>query len=210
MGISGIPGSGKSTLAQHVCDAVNAKLGNAAGQSSILVGMDGWHYPRSTLEKFKDPKHARDRRGAAFTFDAASFAEFVIRLKQYPQETVKAPSFSHAEKDPVPDDICLEPHHRIVFVEGLYCNCNDGDWAKGANVLDQRWVVEVSKQVARERLRVRHVLTGVAKDEEEALWRGRSPGRKPTLAMRCCLYSDRLSCRPAQPTTTTCQMATIS
>ncbi|CAO1615849.1 unnamed protein product [Sympodiomycopsis kandeliae] len=181
VGISGIPGSGKSTIAKHVCDAVNRKLrqrqegsgsvSDAWQNVALIVGMDGWHYPRSTLETFPDPKEARDRRGAAFTFDALSFADFVAQLKSNPFETVRAPSFSHSEKDPVADDIAVEPSHRIIFVEGLYCNCNDGHWAKGAQALDERWVVEVSKEIARERLRVRHVQTGVAKDEQEALWR---------------------------------------
>lgn len=138
--------------------------------------MDGWHYPRSTLDTFPDPQNARDRRGAAFTFDAASFADFVSRLKAHSRDTVRAPSFDHAKKDPIQDDIVVEPTHRVIFVEGLYCNCNDGEWAKGASALDERWLVEVSKEVARERLRVRHVETGVAKDESEALWRGERVG----------------------------------
>lgn len=134
--------------------------------------MDGWHYTRAHLATFPNPTEAKDRRGAAFTFDAASFSEFVSLLKTRPQEVVKAPSFDHALKDPVEEDVEVRPEHRIVIIEGLYCNCDDGEWAKGAQLLDERWVVEVERDVARQRLRVRHVETGVAKDEEEALWRG--------------------------------------
>jgi pantothenate kinase len=189
VGISGIPGSGKSTLATHVCQAVNAKLGGASNGGSTspiaaIVGMDGWHYTRARLATFPNPTEAKDRRGAAFTFDAASFSEFVSLLKTRPQEMVKAPSFDHALKDPVEEDVEVRPEHRIVIIEGLYCNCDDGEWAKGAQLLDERWVVEVERDVARQRLRVRHVETGVAKDEEEALWRGeyvreRSPTAVP-------------------------------
>ncbi|PWN22802.1 P-loop containing nucleoside triphosphate hydrolase protein [Microstroma glucosiphilum] len=176
VGISGIPGSGKSTLATHVCQTVNAKLdggGNGSSTSPIaaIVGMDGWHYTRARLATFPNPTEAKDRRGAAFTFDAASFSDFVTLLKTRPQEVVKAPSFDHSLKDPVEEDVEVRPAHRIVIIEGLYCNCDDGEWGRGAKLLDERWVVEVQREVARQRLRVRHVETGVAKDEEEALWR---------------------------------------
>ena len=186
IGIAGIPGSGKSTLARHVCSAVNEKCRtknvapsdhDGTASPAIIVGMDGWHYPRSTLATFDDPQLAADRRGAAFTFDSTAFADFVLRLQSSssddsPDRIVKAPSFDHAKKDPVADDICIEPRHRLIILEGLYCNCNDGEWARGAKALDERWLVEVDRDVARRRLQVRHVETGVAKDEEEALFRG--------------------------------------
>lgn len=184
VGIAGVPGSGKTTLAKHVCAIVNAELqklqaSSGAGPSSqcpeaVIVGMDGWHYSRAQLSQFPDPQEAKDRRGAAFTFDSAAFADFVEQLKAESagDEAVLAPSFDHALKDPVADDVRVESRHRVVIIEGLYCNCDDGEWARGARALNERWVVQVERQVARERLRVRHVLTGVAKDEEEALWRG--------------------------------------
>ncbi|CAO1620172.1 unnamed protein product [Parajaminaea phylloscopi] len=178
VGIAGIPGSGKSTLAELVCSAVNAKLREDQGHGrdlcevqAVVVGMDGWHFSRQTLEGFPDPQTAKDRRGAAFTFDARAFADFVVSLKSRPQQTVKAPSFSHSLKDPVAEDIPVEREHRLVIIEGLYCNCDEGDWGRGAAALDERWVLDVEKEIARERLRVRHVITGVAKDEAEALWR---------------------------------------
>lgn len=175
-----------------MCAIVNAELQKlyaseaaAAGSTepcpeAIVVGMDGWHYSRAQLAKFPDPQEAKDRRGAAFTFDARAFADFVEQLKAAEgasttapaDAAVLAPSFSHSLKDPVADDIRIEPRHRVVIFEGLYCNCDDGEWARGARALDERWVVDVDRSVARERLRVRHVATGVAKDEEEALWRG--------------------------------------
>ena len=38
-------------------------------------------------------------------------------------------------------------------------------------MMDERWWVEVDWEVAKARLIKRHVLTGVAKDMEEAIWR---------------------------------------
>ena len=40
-----------------------------------------------------------------------------------------------------------------------------------AEMMDERWWVEVDWEVAKARLIKRHVLTGVAKDMEEAIWR---------------------------------------
>lgn len=141
---------------------------------AMVVGMDGWHFSRAILQEFPDPQEARDRRGAAFTFDSRAFADFVKLLKSQPEKTVRAPSFSHSVKDPVAEDIPVSAQHRLVIIEGLYCNCNEGEWGRGASALDERWVLEVDKDVARERLKTRHVETGVAKDEAEALWRGES------------------------------------
>lgn len=38
----------------------------------IVVPLDGWHFTRSTLDSFPDPKLAHDRRGAHWTFDGDS------------------------------------------------------------------------------------------------------------------------------------------
>lgn len=90
--------------------------------------------------------------------------------------TLRAPSFSHTLKDPVKDDIAILPHHRFVILEGLYANVNEGYWAPAAKLYDERWVIECPESIARERLVVRHVATGVGKDEEEAVWRGEQSG----------------------------------
>lgn len=134
--------------------------------------MDGWHYPRSTLRTFPDPQEAFDRRGAEWTFDSKRFADFVTLVKNDTSKTHLAPSFDHAKKDPLEDDVKVLPSHRVVVFEGLYCNCDAGEWARAAREFDGRLVFELPKEEAKRRLVVRHVKTGVAKDEEEAVWRG--------------------------------------
>ncbi|PWN53695.1 P-loop containing nucleoside triphosphate hydrolase protein, partial [Violaceomyces palustris] len=181
VGVCGVPGSGKSSLALHVARKINQLASEGRGEIgletsspiAVVVGMDGWHYTRERLSTFPDPQHARDRRGAHFTFDAVAFSNFVERLRNDvpPRSVHLAPSFSHSLKDPVEDDIEVSPGHRIVIVEGLYCNLSVGEWVRGARLFDERWVFEVDRQAAKERLRIRHVLTGVAKDDEEAIWR---------------------------------------
>lgn len=67
IGLSGVPGSGKSLLGSHVVQALNRQT--AGLPTAVLVGMDGWHLTRAQLEAMPDPQLAKDRRGAAWTFD---------------------------------------------------------------------------------------------------------------------------------------------
>lgn len=102
-----------------------------------------------------------------------AFADFVALIRSSPlDKEIKAPSFSHSLKDPIASDVSILPHHRIIILEGLYANIDEGDWINAAKLYDERWVVECDEEIAKSRLVARHVITGVAKDEEEANWRG--------------------------------------
>ena len=103
--------------------------------------------------------------------DTQAFSEFVTALRSGSLEELRAPSFSHALKDPVPDAIRVLPSHRLVVLEGLYCNVSLEPWRTAASIVDERWVVDADEAVARRRLVDRHVLTGVARDRNEAEWR---------------------------------------
>lgn len=130
-----------------------------------------------------------------------AFADFVARLRSSsPDDTLLAPSFSHSLKDPVNDDVAIQQHHRIVLFEGLYANVDDGEWARAARLFDERWVVECDEHTARTRLIARHVVTGVARDEAEAAWRGEWAGRTQACTHSC-------PRRTPQRTITTCQTA---
>lgn len=67
VGLCGVPGSGKSQLARHVTLKMNKVTGL---DLAIVVGMDGWHLTRAQLDAMPDPQLAKDKRGAAWTFDA--------------------------------------------------------------------------------------------------------------------------------------------
>ncbi|KAF8310908.1 P-loop containing nucleoside triphosphate hydrolase protein [Cantharellus anzutake] len=237
IGVCGIPASGKTTLANAVVGRINelyraaphkSHTGTSDGATSpniaICVGQDGWHLPRSALDKFENVKLAYDRRGAAFTFDGAAFSTFVLSLRlaasskddaarsevitsspmkpqdglelsveepvppgqevnsspvagilprtsSHDQFVVRAPSFSHTLKDPTPDAISIYPYHRIVIIEGLYTFLDVDPWDVAARALDERWYIDVDEAEGKRRLIARHVVTGVAKDYEEAVWR---------------------------------------
>ena len=133
--------------------------------------MDGYHLSRAQLSAMPDPTTAHTRRGAAFTFDDRAFLNLVRNLRSplLPEsKTIYAPSFDHAVKDPIADDIPINPTARVVIFEGNYLSLNKGLWKEAAGLMDELWFVEVEEEVARRRLVERHVKAGIARDEEEA------------------------------------------
>ncbi|KAJ4337357.1 hypothetical protein N0V87_004680 [Didymella glomerata] len=156
--VSGIPGSGKTTLAAKVSNGLNKKHAqNSPGTYNgnpvaAFIPMDGYHL-------------------SPFTFDGDKFLALVKKLREpiLPEtRTLYAPSFDHAKKDPVADDIPIAPSVRIVIFEGNYCSLNHGPWKDAADLMDELWFVDVDFQVARKRLIHRHVKAGIARNEEEA------------------------------------------
>ncbi|KAL1681832.1 P-loop containing nucleoside triphosphate hydrolase protein [Schizophyllum commune] len=170
VGIAGIPASGKSEFAVLVNRYTNALL-EGRDEKATLVGLDGWHLTRAQLDAMSDPKLAHDKRGAHWTFDGESYVAFVRALRQEPAGVITAPSFDHAVKDPTPHAVAIHPHHRIVIIEGLYTYLSVEPWCEAGRLLDERWLIEISLEEAEKRLVKRHVLSGVAKDHNEAVWR---------------------------------------
>lgn len=70
-----------------------------------------------------NPLEAHARRGAPFTFDPMALRELVLKLKE-PITTeapaIYAPSFDHAKKDPVEDDITILATQRVLILEGSF------------------------------------------------------------------------------------------
>lgn len=100
-----------------------------------------------------DPQNAHARRGAEFTFDGDAFLRLVQKVQQpLPAENIYAPSFDHAIKDPVADDICIVKSDRIVVFEGNYLSLDKMPWSEAAWLMDELWFVEVDFEVAAKRL----------------------------------------------------------
>ncbi|KAK3074727.1 hypothetical protein LTR53_002602 [Teratosphaeriaceae sp. CCFEE 6253] len=177
--VSGIPGSGKTTLAARVASRLNdlwrkenPGMSSEPGIATFLP-MDGYHLTRAQLSAMPDPHTAHARRGAAFTFDAPAFLELVKKLRQplTPEShTIYAPSFDHAVKDPVAEDLPIAATARVLVFEGNYLSLGKGapEWKEAAELMDELWFVDVKEEVARQRLIKRHVASGIAANEEEA------------------------------------------
>ncbi|KAL1852839.1 hypothetical protein Daus18300_012002 [Diaporthe australafricana] len=167
--ISGVPGSGKTSLATAVAAEIEASCGRDC--PTVIVPMDGFHLYRSQLAAMPNPAEAIHRRGAAFTFDAERFRQLVRALREPvtgATPAVYAPSFDHAVKDPVEDDVEIPRGARVVIFEGLYLSLGREPWGSAARLMDELWFLDVDSEVARARLIKRHVASGIVPDEEAA------------------------------------------
>lgn len=186
VGIAGIPGSGKTTLARHVCEKLEAIL-NPPGRMytkpkypmACVVPMDGFHFSRQHLKSLPNSEEAFKRRGAEWTFDVRKLLRFVEDLRQLNRGcydsriTLSAPSFDHAKKDPVEDDILVDSRTRVVIVEGLYLCLNKPLWESIAKKFDRLYFLDCPREKAVERLIARHLATGVETTAEAAEARAR-------------------------------------
>ena len=170
--------AGKTTLAAKVAVRLNELDGEShlgllsEARVATFLPMDGYHLTRAQLSAMPDPNTAHARRGAAFTFDAPAFLELVKKLREplCPETgTIYAPSFDHAVKDPVADDIPIASTARIIVMEGNYLSLATGapEWKEAAGMMDELWFVDVEEDIARQRLIKRHVASGIAANEEE-------------------------------------------
>jgi pantothenate kinase len=161
-------------LSRKVTERLNEKLQPGSSPIAVFCPMDGYHWPRSVLDTFDPVLKAHERRGAEFTFDGDSFLKLVESLRvplRQTTQSVFAPSFDHAAKDPVDNDIEIKPSHRIVVFEGNYVCLNQGPWKKAADLMDLRWFIDVDDDVARERLAKRHLAAKIVETMEEGIKR---------------------------------------
>jgi pantothenate kinase len=138
---------------------------------AYYVPLDGYHLTRAQLAAMPDPEEAAYKRGAPFTFDGEKYHKLVQQLREriLPETTtIYAPSFDHAVKDPVDNDIPIPPTARVVVFEGLYVALDQEPWLNAAKLMDELWFVEVPMDVAVERLVKRHVAAGLSPDADHA------------------------------------------
>lgn len=159
--IAGVPGAGKSTVVDQLLHRLRQENVSCTG-----FPQDGYHYYRHQLAQFDDAAEAIRRRGAPFTFDGARFVLDIERVRG--GETIRVPLFDHSQKDPVEDDIEIDANTQVVLVEGNYVGLTDEPWARIGTMCDELWVVEVDRDLVRERLIQRHVASGVCSNLEEA------------------------------------------
>lgn len=148
--LAGMPGSGKSTLARQLAAEVNARIDPHA---MVALGMDGFHLPKRTLSP-----EALARRGAPWTFDPASLASHLARIRRSAGIVWSPwPHFEHGVGDPVERENAVAPQTRVVLVEGLYLLHRDDGWAPVAAAFDERWFLDTPLEVSLERLAARHM-----------------------------------------------------
>jgi pantothenate kinase len=155
LGITGCPGAGKSTFA--------ARLAADLGPSAIVLPMDGFHYTNSRL----DDLSLRHRKGAPDTYDVPAFLELLQQVRTS-TETVFAPAYSRITHEPEAGAIAVTCAHRFILVEGNYLLVESEPWGDVAAQLDETWFLDVTQEVAAQRLVRRHVSVGRTREEGEA------------------------------------------
>ncbi|PVU98491.1 hypothetical protein BB559_001536 [Furculomyces boomerangus] len=172
--IAGIPGSGKTTISEKVVQLINKNWSlsqNDNTEVAISLSMDGFHFPKSYLDKM-DAKLAHKRRGAHWTFDATGFVKMVKSLSNKKAE-ILAPSFDHAKGDPEYDSILIKKSIKIIIVEGLYTLMEKTEpWSKTLLCWNEKWIIKPKNELANtQRLAQRHVETGLEQNINDALER---------------------------------------
>ncbi|CZR68541.1 related to panthothenate kinase/uridine kinase-related protein [Phialocephala subalpina] len=172
--LAGPPGSGKTTIANKVAERLNA---SSQTPFVAVVPMDGFHLPRSTLDQMPNKAEAYARRGASWTFDADGVLGLVTKLSNSRltvTETILAPSFDHAVKDPVADGITIGKDTSFVILEGNYLLLDEEPWKGIKGMVDESWFVDVDPVLAKNRIAKRHIKSGIEDNWEAAV--GRAEG----------------------------------
>jgi pantothenate kinase len=153
---------------------ISANNGEEAGEIAISIGLDGWHLSRSTLRHSQTLRRRLQDAGLIGRFLRRDISISVSSLRAPVADLpIHAPSFSHALKDPVENALQVTSSHRVLLIEGLYVFLNVAPWSVAGQLLDERWLLEVDVEVARERLVQRHVKSGVADNLKDAILRAR-------------------------------------
>ncbi|KAI5970770.1 hypothetical protein CANMA_000189 [Candida margitis] len=162
---AGVPGAGKTTFAGQMAIELTKQVA-----PTMVLSQDGFHLYRSELQSMPDAEEAIRRRGAPFTFNSKAFVKLVAQLKNK-NITVKAPSFDHRLKDPVENDIVIDPIVAIVIIEGNYTSLKDEGWNDISSFVDDTWFISTPESIVRSRIIKRHLDAGIAKTEQEAIER---------------------------------------
>ncbi|KAI1763503.1 hypothetical protein GGR53DRAFT_520942 [Hypoxylon sp. FL1150] len=167
--LAGAPGSGKTTIALQVLKRINAL---AEHPKTNVISADGFHLSLATLRALPNATEAIARRGVAWTFDGAGIVALVRKLRNAAgRETVLAPTFDHAIKDPVEGGLTIDKDVEICIIEGNYLLCEEEPWREIAELVDDRWLVSVDPQLARKRVAARHLAAGIETTMDAALKR---------------------------------------
>mmetsp|Transcript_16229 Transcript_16229/g.24259 ORF Transcript_16229/g.24259 Transcript_16229/m.24259 type:complete len:229 (+) Transcript_16229:173-859(+) len=162
VGIVGIPGSGKTTSARILSDMLkNLQIPN------MIMPMDGYHYPLSTLNSFENANDLVYRRGAPDTFDSQRLMNDLSQIKKGLETFV--PDFDHAVGDPIPNAFKFESQKSLVVIcEGLYLLHEDDGWNGIGDLLEFTVFIDANVDICVQRLKTRNLcIPGYTKDEIE-------------------------------------------
>lgn len=156
LGIAGGPGVGKSTLAVELVAALNA----AAPGLAAYVPMDGFHMKHAKLVAAGTDKD----KGMPHTFEGATFADFLERLKAA-NGPVSGPGYSRKIEDVVEDAFTVDGAVRLLVIEGNYLLLANSPWWRVKRLLDSSVFIDVPREKVQARLLKRHAEEGLFTEE---------------------------------------------
>jgi pantothenate kinase len=156
LGVAGIPGSGKTTSSKILSEILDSR-----GIANIIMPMDGYHYPLSTLQRmdrdYPDGSNFVYRRGAPDTFDSSSLKQDLQLIKAC-RDQVNIPGFDHAKGDPEPNMYRFDPNlHRVVICEGLYLLHSKDGWKSIGEIFDLSVFINADVDACVDRLKIRNL-----------------------------------------------------
>ncbi len=143
VGIAGSPAAGKSELAARLAADINSQDPG----SSIVVGMDGFHFDDVVLDR----RGLRSVKGHPSTFDAAGFCHLVARLAACEPETA-APTFDRSLELSRAGSTIVKKSVRVVVVEGNYLLLRETPWEGLRDHFNLTVFVTASNETLRSRL----------------------------------------------------------
>ena len=152
--IAGAPGAGKSTLTGRLHDALGT-------QTDAILPMDGFHYDDAVLQAMG----RRPWKGAPDTFDVGGLRSTLARLRDPAEGAVAVPVFDRDLEISRGSARIIEPHVRLILVEGNYLLLDDPPWQSLRLQFDATVMIDVPQEELRRRLRQRWIGQGLSETE---------------------------------------------
>jgi pantothenate kinase len=140
--IAGAPASGKSTLAENLRDALIA-----AGETAIVVPMDGFHYDDAIL----NARGHRPRKGAPFTFDAPGFEVLLKRIRAG-EKDIAIPVFDRSMELARAGADIVDDRAKFIMIEGNYLLLKQLPWSNLRPLFDYTIYLNVPLEELEQRL----------------------------------------------------------
>lgn len=169
VGMVGGAGSGKTVLSALLCRVLRILEGR---EIAVSVSTDGYHFPNAFLDAHtgrEDGKEVclREIKGRPPSFDVAALLADLQQLRSPHGEKheIILPVYDRRRHDPVAGALAVQPHHRIVIVEGLHLVRSEPGWNEVKEGLDFCVLLEMPLAVCRRRVVARKVAGGRSPDD---------------------------------------------